>query len=100
MLGANLFVVLSGHVGIYQRNTLIARCGVGDAFGEMALLNRKPRNATCAALSDVTVFTLDEKQLNAILEQRVAVRVLLNIVHVLSERLECANAAVTEMREG
>ncbi len=46
MLGSNVFIILSGAVGIYRKNELIAKCGVGDAFGEMAVLNKQPRNAT------------------------------------------------------
>ena len=92
MLGSNLFIILGGEIGIYIRDKLIAKCKVGDAFGEMAVLNEKPRSATAAALTDVKLFTLDESHLSGILEQHVAVRLLLNIVHVLSERLEAANA--------
>jgi CRP-like cAMP-binding protein len=99
MLGSNLFVVLSGQIGIYNRGKLIARCHVGDAFGEMAVLNRKPRCATAAALSDATLFTLEEAQINDLLEKHIAVRVLLNVIHVLSERLEAANMWISENRE-
>jgi len=99
MMGSNLFVVLSGQIAIYSKSKEIARCHVGDAFGEMSLLNHKPRCATAAALSDVTLFTLDEDQLNHILEKRVAVRILLNVIHVLSERLESANTWIAERRK-
>ncbi|NIA14271.1 MAG: cyclic nucleotide-binding domain-containing protein [Nitrospiraceae bacterium] len=92
MLGSNLFVVLSGQIEIYIKGTSIARCGIGDAFGEMSVLNNRPRCATAAARTECTLFTLDERQINNILEKHVAVRILLNIVHVLSERLENANA--------
>jgi CRP-like cAMP-binding protein len=94
MLGSNLFIVLSGQVGIYMKGKLIARCKVGDAFGEMAVLNRTPRCATAGALSDASLFTLDETQLNGILRKHIAVRLLLNVIHILSERLEAANAAL------
>jgi CRP-like cAMP-binding protein len=97
-LGTNLFVVLDGKVALYNKSKPIATLHVGDAFGEMAVLNRKPRSATAAAASEVKVFTLDERQINAILEKHLAVRLLLNIIHVLSERLETANATVAEFR--
>ena len=98
MLGSNLFIVLSGKIGLYIKSRLIAQCEVGDAFGEMAVLNQRPRTATAAAETDVTLFTLDESQMNEILEKRVAVRLLLNIVHVLSERLEEANTWIADIR--
>jgi CRP-like cAMP-binding protein len=99
MMGSNLFVVLHGEIGIYSKNELIAKCRVGDAFGEMAVLNHKPRSATAAATMESKLFTLDEKQINTILEKHVAVRMLLNIIHVLSERLESANAWNAALRK-
>ena len=99
MLGSNLFVVLSGDVGIYVKNQLIAKCRVGDAFGEMAVLNHKPRSATAAALEKgAKCFTLDERRVNEILDKRVSTRLLLNVIHILSERLEEANARLSQAR--
>lgn len=99
MLGTNLFIVLSGEVGLYIKNEMIAKCEVGDAFGEMAVLNHKPRVATATAVTAAKVFTLEERSINSILEKHVAVRLLLNIIHVLSERLERSNALCTELRK-
>lgn len=99
MLGSNLFIILSGEVGIFTKNTLIAKCKVGDAFGEMAVLNHRPRTATAAALTPAKCFTLDERNVNEIMDKRVAVRLLLNIIHVLSERLELANHVNADMQK-
>lgn len=99
MLGSNLFIILSGKVSIYNKKRPIAICDVGDAFGEMAVLNRKPRSATAAAKTDVKLFTLDERQINQILDKAVAAKLLLNVIHVLSERLEQANATVAKLRD-
>ncbi|MFP4500648.1 MAG: cyclic nucleotide-binding domain-containing protein [Candidatus Hydrogenedentota bacterium] len=99
MLGTNLFVVLSGKVAIYHKNEFIATCHVGDAFGEMAVLNRKPRTATATAITECRVFTLEEKRMNEILDKHVAVRLLLNIIHVISERLEGANKENTRLHK-
>ena len=98
MLGSNLFIVLSGAVAIKHKNHLIAKCQVGDAFGEMAVLNHGPRTATATALEDSRCFTLEEREVNQLLEKGVAVRLLLNVVHVLSERLEKANAYIADLR--
>jgi len=99
MLGSNLFVVLGGKVGIYIKNQLIATCHVGDAFGEMAVLNKRPRSATATPLTDSRLLVLDESQINEILEKHVAVRLLMNVVHVVSERLEAANTSNVELRK-
>lgn len=98
MLGSNLFVVLSGEIALFQKNRQIGTCRVGDAFGEMSVLNHRPRTATATAESAVKLFTLDESQVNKILEKHVAVRLLLNVIHVLSERLEAANTSIADTR--
>ncbi len=99
MLGSNLFIVLGGKIAIYSKKRVIAKCVVGDAFGEMAVLNNKPRSATAAVMEDVKLFTLDEREINQILDKAVAVKLLLNIIHVLSERLEVANSWVARLRD-
>ena len=98
-LGSNIFVVLKGEVGIYIHNDLIAKCKVGDAFGEMSVLNHKPHCGTATALTEVRCFVMKEDQLNAVLERRIAVRFLLNTIHILSGHLEAANHMNSELRK-
>lgn len=90
-LGSNLFIVLHGKVNITIDGRMIARCAPGDAFGEMSVLNHRPHTASANAASDVKVFTLNEQQLNQILRRESAVRLLLNVIHMLSSYLENAN---------
>lgn len=99
-MGSHIFIVLSGVVALYNKETLIAKCEAGDAFGEMSVLNHRPHCATAAANSTVRLFTIDEKQINSILEKHVAVRFLLNIIHVLSAHLEHTNTDLAVARKG
>ncbi len=98
VLGSNVFIVLSGSVAIKHKNHLIAKCKVGDAFGEMAVLNNEPRTATATALEDCKCFTLEEREVQQLLAKGLGVRLLLNVIHVLSERLESANAYIADLR--
>ena len=97
MLGNNMFIILSGKIALHKKSRPLARCFVGDAFGEMAILNDRPRTATARALTDVKLFTLDERELKQILNKDIGGKLLLNIVHVLSERLENTNIRVTDL---
>lgn len=99
MLGKNMFIVLSGKVAIYKKNRAIARCNVGDAFGEMAVLNKRPRSATACALSDVKLFTLEEKELRQLMGRPFGERLMLNIIRMLSDRLEGANALASQLAD-
>ena len=96
-LGRSLFVVFSGTVEIYDGDHKIATCRIGDAFGEMSVLDHRPHSATALAATEVRLFTLDEDQINSMLQQRVAVRFLLNIIHVLSGHLANTNSQLSKL---
>lgn len=95
-MGSNLFIVLHGKVNIMLDNKRIAMCNPGDAFGEMSVLNHRPHTASADAETNVKVFTLNEQQLNEILQQGAAVRLLLNVIHMLSSYLENANIVLSK----
>ena len=97
--GANLYIILEGNVEIYNQGKHIATCPAGEAFGEMAVLRRSRRNATARAGTDVQLFSLQEKDLNTLLEKHVAVRLLLNVIAVMSERLDVANSRLAAILE-
>jgi CRP-like cAMP-binding protein len=106
-LGSNIFIVLNGKVNITIDRQLIAKCRAGDAFGEMSVLNHRPHCASADAATDVQLFTLDEEIINSMLEKHIAVRLLLNIIHLLSNHLENAKhlnsihtKKLKEMEEG
>jgi putative peptide zinc metalloprotease protein len=61
--GDRFFVIVDGQVEVLHHDEdgaerLLAVLGIGDFFGEMALLNRTPRTATVRALSPVETYTL------------------------------------------
>lgn len=61
---AGMYIVFEGMVGIYKsesaskKGTLLKTLGVGQAFGEMSLLDRAPRSATVAAEVHSVLFEL------------------------------------------
>ncbi len=98
-LGTNIFVVWKGTVGIFVDNDLVAKCEVGDAFGEMSALNHRPHAGSASALTDVKCFVLTEDDVNSILTKHAATRFLLNIIHILSNHLEVANTSNAKLRK-
>lgn len=97
--GSTIFIVFRGVVDIYVGGKIIAKCRIGDAFGEMSVLNHRPHCATAVAHMDVKLFVIDEDDINDILSQQVAVRFLLNIIHVLSGHLEVANTSIADLEK-
>ena len=89
--GNTLYVVLNGSVGVMDGPNLLATLPVGELFGEMALLTNEPRTATVVAGEDCHLFVMNEDSIEQLLTKRIAVRILLNIVRILSHRLRDAN---------
>jgi NADH dehydrogenase len=60
--GDRVYLIVKGEVEVVQeaggRQSVIARLHAGDCFGEMALLQDAPRNATIRATSEVDVLSV------------------------------------------
>lgn len=61
--GDSFFLILEGRLRVSVREGFIfsrtlARLAPGDCFGEMAILNRAPRNATVTCTTDAKIFVL------------------------------------------
>jgi CRP/FNR family transcriptional regulator len=56
--GLMFFVVDDGEAAVEVHGEEVGRLGPGDSFGEIALIDRRPRTATVTALTDLTTFGL------------------------------------------
>ncbi len=52
------FVVESGEASVEVHGAEVAKLGAGDSFGEIALIDRRPRTATVTAATDLTCYSL------------------------------------------
>lgn len=68
------YIIKSGRVAVLKKKKgeeelhQVAILGEGEAFGEEALIRCDPRNATCQALEETTVFTLMKKDFDQIVK--------------------------------
>lgn len=60
--GQELFIIKSGKVEIRIGNRVLDTLSPGNIFGEMALIDSAPRNATAVAITDATLIAVSEKQ--------------------------------------
>ncbi len=72
-IGDSLLVVASGGVKIVLPSqegdeAIIASLHPGDFFGELALLDRAPRNATVTADTELDVILLGQREFSALLD--------------------------------
>lgn len=90
--GQEFFVLESGTVEVTAGGRTLATLGAGEFFGELALLDAGPRNATVSATTPVRVLVVSRQEFSGLLEEEplVAVRLL----PAIGARLR-ANAAST-----
>ena len=60
--GESMFVVLSGEVCIENENTVVALRSRGEYFGEMTLIEDKPRTATVKAVNETRLLEIFKDQ--------------------------------------
>ena len=88
--GDALYVILEGELEITQtvgqdREIVLATFKPGDYFGEMALLDDKPRSANARAASDCRLLALDREDFSALLDKQPAIAI--KLTRAISERL-------------
>jgi len=88
---ADLFVILAGSVKIQRDGQEVEHLPNGSMFGEMALVSGERRSATAVAAETTSLFVLNEATFQRLLSKQAAVRLLLNILGTMSERLRRLN---------
>jgi type IV pilus assembly protein PilB len=94
-LGDALYLVKKGLVEVKKRepslgvDLTLATMGEGACFGEMALLNGKPRSATVIAAVATEVLVLEKKEFEALLKSNPSIS--LRLTRILAERIEEMN---------
>jgi type IV pilus assembly protein PilB len=96
--GNAAFFILSGVVAVRRKDPnsgiefLLSELCAGQMFGEMALITRKPRNASVVAVEATTCAVLEEEDFRRVVEEHPSI--CLALIAVLAERVEQANRQV------
>ncbi|MGC1348572.1 MAG: cyclic nucleotide-binding domain-containing protein [Xanthobacteraceae bacterium] len=87
-----LYIVKSGKVEIRLGNRLLDTLPELSIFGEMALIDHRPRSATAVAATDATVVPVSEKQFLFLVSR--TPHFALNVMRVLAQRLRTTNSVI------
>ena len=68
--GDYFYILYKGTCNFQVNGNAVGEAGPGDSFGELALLYTCPRAATVQAVTDVTVFRVDQKSFRYLLRQQ------------------------------
>ncbi len=100
--GESLFIIVDGTVEIAldlesdsKERAELREFSSGEYFGEMALIDDKPRSASAVAVTDVKMFCLDKNDFQAICVKYP--KILNNLVKTMSFRLRTTNDQVADV---
>ncbi len=67
--GSEFFVIIDGKASVSKKGRKVATLGPGDAFGELALLDKAPRNATVTAETPLEVVVLGQREFGGLIDE-------------------------------
>ena len=68
--GSEFFVIVDGEVAVTKDGSEIRSLGEGDFFGEISLLEDRPRTATVTAKTPLRFFVLTRQNFRALLDKQ------------------------------
>lgn len=97
--GKEMYVLQSGRVQLSKtirgEEEVIAELGPGEFFGEMSILNDKPRSATAVVTEDAQLLALDPKTFEAMIKANTEIAV--RMIKKLAKRLDDANERIENL---
>lgn len=94
--GSEMFVIQSGAVRITKRirgaERVVADLGAGEFFGEMAILNNKPRIATATVTEEAQLLVIDPKTFEAMIKANAEIAT--RMIKKLAKRLDDAEEQI------
>jgi CRP-like cAMP-binding protein len=67
-IGREFFLIVEGKAAVKKNNRKTATLGPGQYFGELALLDRRPRSASVISETDMKLLILGQRQFNGVLD--------------------------------
>jgi serine/threonine protein kinase len=87
-----LYLIGEGEVEVRRGNQVLARLGIGNIVGEMAILNRQPRNADVVAVTDCQLSRLTAADLFDLCQHLPTLKIILT--RLVAHRLSWSSADV------
>ena len=92
--GDVMYVVIDGEVQLELRGQELEAVGHGGFFGEMALLDHKPRSASAVAKTDVRVVPVDQRRFLYLIQNTPFFAI--EVMTVMSDRLRHADELINQ----
>jgi CRP-like cAMP-binding protein len=67
--GFEFYLILAGKASVSRGGKKVATVGPGQYFGELAVLDRRPRNSTVKAETDMELLVLGQREFSGLLDE-------------------------------
>ena len=67
-IGREFFLIVDGQASVRRGGRKVSTLGPGQYFGELALLDRRPRSASVISDTEMDLLVLDQRQFNGLLD--------------------------------
>ena len=88
--GSEFFVIVDGEVAVTKEGSEVRTMGEGDFFGEISLLEDRPRTATVTAKTPLRFFVLTRQNFRALLNKQPELEE--KVTSALEERLRATES--------
>lgn len=100
--GSSLFIVKNGQFRAFlerQNTSDLAVFSAGDHFGEIALIDRRPRTATIVALTDGEVLEITQDDFNGLLNYSsdLKIKIYDNLIRDLCQKVRRTNDRLLQL---
>lgn len=73
-IGDRFYLISLGSVAVYKKSELVAELNMGACFGEIALIESSPRNATVIAKIDCEFYTLSKSSFDFVINRHLELK--------------------------
>lgn len=92
-MGVGFYMIIDGKVEVRKGGKVLATLSKGQFFGEMSLIDEKPRSADVVAVQPTKCFTLSTWVFSALIKEHP--ELVLPMLKELAKRLRTAQSSVT-----
>jgi CRP-like cAMP-binding protein len=94
-VGREFFFIVDGTASVRRNGRKVGHPRPGGYFGELSLLDRRPRSATVISDTEMTLLVLEQRRFNGLLDAMPALAHKLLVA--MSERLREADARALQL---
>lgn len=90
--GSEFSLIVEGTAAVRRRGRTVARLGPGQYFGELSLLDHRPRSASVVSTSPMRLLVLSQDRFEALLQRTPAMAI--KLMAAMAARLRAADTKV------